>query len=179
MVTRRLSHGSLAEQLVLTTDSQFGRSSPPTRSSTGFFEPFDGLRGLRAYHRPPGQNSKVGGYVRIGDHPGRTNERELRSAQIPAGRTYDGGKPGGNHAGAVAEFVSTQQGDSAEFMAKARALAIGVAQVMSLRVSTSSGLTTGLGRSGCTLRESSLLEKALPSAYIRRACTYRLLFPVA
>jgi hypothetical protein len=30
--------------------------------------------------------------------------------------------------GAVAEFVSTQQGDSAEFMGKARALAIGVAQ---------------------------------------------------
>jgi hypothetical protein len=30
--------------------------------------------------------------------------------------------------GAVAEFVSTQQGDSVEFMAKARALAIGVAQ---------------------------------------------------
>lgn len=30
--------------------------------------------------------------------------------------------------GAVAEFVSTQQGDSAEFIGKARALAIGVAQ---------------------------------------------------
>ena len=30
--------------------------------------------------------------------------------------------------GAVAEFVSTQQGDSAEFMGKARALAIGVAR---------------------------------------------------
>jgi hypothetical protein len=30
--------------------------------------------------------------------------------------------------GAVAEFVTTQQGDSAEFMGKARALAIGVAR---------------------------------------------------
>jgi len=43
---------------------------------------------------------------------------------------------------AVAEFISMQQGDSAEFIEKARAIALALLRNMSLRASTSSGLTT-------------------------------------
>jgi hypothetical protein len=69
--------------------------------------------------------------------------------------------------GAVAEFVATQQGDSAEFVEKARAVAIGVARDTSLLGSTWFASTTGLGHDGCTLRGRSQPENMPPSALIR------------
>jgi hypothetical protein len=42
------------------------------------------------------------------------------------GIQFPGGSFGGNHVRGYADFVTTELGDSVEFMAKARALAIGV-----------------------------------------------------
>lgn len=55
---------------------------------------------------------------------------------------------------------------------------------LSLRTTTdrnayiSSGLTTGSGRSGCTLQENSRQENTLRSAFIRRPCMYLPLFRI-
>jgi hypothetical protein len=77
--------------------------------------------------------------------------------------------------GAVAEFTSTRQGDSTEFMEKVRALAIGVACDREQHGYTSSELITGLGLNGCTFPERRLVS----SVFIRGACTCRLLFRTA
>ena len=81
--------------------------------------------------------------------------------------------------GAVAEFVSTQQGDQAEFIEKARALAIGVVSECGPARLYVVRIDNWFGPKWMHFAGKFTAGKALPSAFIRPACTYRLLFPIA
>ena len=81
--------------------------------------------------------------------------------------------------GAVAEFVSTQQGDSAEFIEKARGLAIGVASEYGPARLYVVRIDNWFGPKWMHFAGKFRLGNTLLSAFIRRSCTYRLLFPIA
>ena len=80
---------------------------------------------------------------------------------------------------AVSEFISIQQGDSAEFIEKARAIAIGVVQEYKPARLYVIRIDNWFGPRWMHLRESSLLENTPLSAFTRRACTYHRLFRIA